>query len=169
LGFERILFPTELGRVSYLVFRECIRLAHDLTSRVLVHHHIKHVFEPVFLAGAYLRGSRWVSAASISTSDLNLHQKHIRHWTIYARNKNVVCESLNEVEPLEPVEALMRVVSQLKPSLIVLEPKEPSFLREVFKHSTCPVLVMNEHYVAQLGVTAQTQRAVKIRRERKAA
>ena len=168
-SFERVLFPTELGRVSYLVFRECVRLARDLGSRVILYHNVKHVFEPAFLAGAYLRGNHWVSAASIYTSDLNLHQRHIRHWMTYARNKNVGCESLNEIEPESAVESILRVASRLKPSLIVLEPQLPSFLHRVLRQSPCPVLVMSHHYVTQLGATAQTQRAAKLRAERKAA
>jgi len=174
-SFERILFPTQFGKLSKDAFRECIGLAKSLQSKVTLFHALPHPFEPVFQAGVYLLGGNWIPAENYYSHDLGHHERHVHHWVRYAQRQGVECDQNIQTEARLIATSIVQLAIKYKHSMICMEMQSGpwmsallgSITKQVLRSSPCPVVVLNSAYLNKAAQTSSRKRAARI--ERKAA
>lgn len=90
--FKRILFATDFGNKSNMVFQKVLSLATDLGARLTIFHSISHPIEPVVQSGAFLLGGGWVDIPEYMTEVEETNRKQADRWNAQAQKQGVEAE-----------------------------------------------------------------------------
>jgi nucleotide-binding universal stress UspA family protein len=150
-GLDHIVFATDLGDHSRLLFDQAIRLAHRLDSRLTVFHALPNPVEPIFQSGMFLLGGAWVPVHHYFSEDAEQRRSQVNEWVERARREGVDARAEVDESGDSVMDSLLGCAERQRAGLIALAaqsgPWKATFIgsvpRQVVRHARCPVWILH--------------------------
>ncbi len=147
---NRILFATDIGKTSQVLFNRVIALAKAQGAKVTLFYAIPHPAEVVFESGIYLMGGGAVPLPDFVTDETERKRRIADKYAAAAKKQGVDVEVHFESNYGNISQAILKQVQSEKASLIAMAAESGpvaailvgSITRQVVRAAHCPVWVM---------------------------
>jgi nucleotide-binding universal stress UspA family protein len=153
---QRLIFPTDLSPSSKFLFKKVVKMARELSSHLYLYHCASNPVEPILQSGIYLLSGSWVPLYPNFGDDIDQKIRRVQAWTRWALMQGVYTEYIIHATTGSLSEAINSIAKEKKAGLILLEKQSGpissallgSIVRQVVRHSPCPVLTLKPFQVA---------------------
>lgn len=138
---NRLLFPTDFGDRSDLIFRKAVYAARDFGVKMTIFHVIPKPVEPLFI---------WIPVQEFLDQALFRAQRHGEAWARWATHQGVACEAVVEIGQTSLAETILNTSKTRKMDWICMGAQNTgwsarllgSVTRHVLRGAHCPVWVL---------------------------
>ncbi len=150
-GFKEILFPTDLGENFYGVFREVLKLAGQLKTKLTLLHVIPNPIEPVVQSGAFLLGGGWVPISGYLEKEEKKQREIAERWIRKAKSHGIDAQFVLDYSKHGVLSAIHEHAKNHCFIAMAAQsgPLSAAFLgsitRQVARSASCPVWLVREN------------------------
>jgi nucleotide-binding universal stress UspA family protein len=148
---NQIVFPTEFGPHSKMVFRLLVEMAKVLNAKLTLFHSVPHpTIEPMFQTGVYLLGGSWIPVQAYFAAEVDRKARRIKLWSKWATHQGVETDYELRTEGGPVADTILALAKRKNASLIAMEGQAGrisaaligSVSRQVLRAAPCPVWVL---------------------------
>lgn len=146
-----ILFATDTSEGSEAAFKQLLKLAKDLGSKLTLYHYIRNPIDPIIQSGAFLLGGGWVPVSTYVRQESAQIEKDLEKMAQKARKEGIKTEVIVDSGFEGVTEGILEAATHSKATLIALAAQSGpvaaaligSISRQVVRSADIPVWVIH--------------------------